>query len=57
MDATRPAESRDWPEEDDEGPWDPAVVEAIWASLADPQRFSIDDIRRDLEARGATPAQ
>jgi prevent-host-death family protein len=31
--------------------WDPEAVRAIRESLADPERYSIDDIRRDLEAR------
>lgn len=33
---------------------DPEMAREIRAALADPQRFGLDDIRRDLDARGST---
>lgn len=34
---------------------DPEIVDDIRAALADPERFTVDDIRRDLEARSTPP--
>jgi antitoxin YefM len=31
---------------------DPDAVRAIAESLADPERYTVDDVRRDLQARG-----
>jgi antitoxin YefM len=33
---------------------DRGVAQAISESLTDPERFSVDDVRRDLEARGGS---
>jgi antitoxin YefM len=36
---------------------EPEIAKDIRDALADPERFSIDDIRRDLEARSAKPGE
>ncbi|MFE3798992.1 type II toxin-antitoxin system Phd/YefM family antitoxin [Nocardia tengchongensis] len=33
---------------------DPGIVDEIRAALAEPERFTLEDIRRDLEARGGS---